>query len=95
MTIASLQKWIGSVQPLDNSNELARDCFAWSKFSEEQVIYTHLLLEHQSHLFISSYPTRRFSLLIPLSLSCALDTLAGDGDGNGCTTDNIVDLDAA
>jgi hypothetical protein len=46
MTIASLQKWIGSVQPLDNSNELARDCLAWSKLSEEQVIYTHLL-EHQ------------------------------------------------
>jgi hypothetical protein len=50
MTIASLQKWIGSVQPLDNSNELARDYLAWSKFSEAQVIYTHLLLEHQFHL---------------------------------------------
>jgi hypothetical protein len=45
-------------------------------------------------MFIFSYPTRRFSCLIPLSLSCALDTLAGDGDGNGCTTDNLVDLDA-
>ena len=49
MTIASLQKWIGSVQLLDNSSEVSRDCLAWSKFSEEQAIYTHLL-EHQSHL---------------------------------------------
>jgi hypothetical protein len=46
MTIALLQKWIGIVQPLDNSNELTCDCLAWSQFSEEQIIYTHLL-EHQ------------------------------------------------
>ncbi|HLA62651.1 MAG TPA: hypothetical protein VK626_10440, partial [Nitrospiraceae bacterium] len=54
--------------------------------------------------FISSYPTRCFSLFIPLSLPCELDTLVsgggpileeryGDGEGNAWSTDDVVDWD--
>lgn len=61
MTIASLQKWIEIVQPHDNSYELARDCLARSKFSEEQVISAHLL-EHQFQFlfFKSNSPFQSF-----------------------------------
>jgi formylglycine-generating enzyme required for sulfatase activity len=44
-------------------------------------------------MFIFSYPTCRFSCLIPLSLSCALDTLAGDGKSHACTTGDSVGRD--